>query len=158
MSNIESHRLDKLLGPSGSFGGWVILLTGLVALFASWTAVFLVLIGAFAAFTGTMTIIDFGNRRVKYATALFGLIRFGRWIEVEETMTIRVRQSGRSQTVYSRSNRPLSLGERDFSVVLKDSGGREICPLLRFKSRQAAEEVAVELAGRLQVRDTTHDK
>lgn len=153
----ETHRLDKLLGPSGSFGGWIILVTGLVAIFASWTALFLILIGAFAAFTTTLTTVDFRNRRVRYATALFGLIRVGRWFPVEGTMTIRVRQSGRSQTVYSRSNRPLSLIERDFSVVLKESGGREICPLQRFKTRQAAEEAAVKLSGRLQIRDTTHD-
>ena len=105
MKSTSTHRLDKLLGPSGSFGGWVILLTGLVAIFASWTAIFLVLTGAFAAFTTTMTVIDFRNRRVKYVTALFGLIRLGSWTEVDGTMTLRVRQSGRSQTVYSRRDR-----------------------------------------------------
>jgi hypothetical protein len=148
-NTIQINRLSKLLGPSGSFSGTIILITGLVALYYAWTAIFLVLIGAFAAFTGTVTIVDFGNRRIKYATSLFGIIMVGKWINAEAGMTLRVRQSGRVSRVYSRSNRPLDLRESDFSIVLKDARGREICPVKRFSDRESADNQVQELAVKL---------
>jgi hypothetical protein len=155
MNPTETHRLDRLLGPSGSFGGWIILLTGLVAVFASLTALFLVIIGAFAALTTTISVIDTGRRRVKYATALFGFIRIGRWITITDDMKLRVRQSGRRYTAYSRGNRPLDMSISDFSIVLKASDGKEICPLQRFRNRQDAENQIVKLARRLNVEIVT---
>lgn len=125
------------------------LITGLIALYHSFTAIVLILIGAFAAFTETVTIIDYAMGRVKYATAWFGAFFSGTWINIDKSMTIRVRQSGRTYTTYSRSNRMLSLSETDFSIVLKDSRGKELCPLGRYKSRPEAESHLLVLSGRL---------
>jgi len=121
MPPFESHKLDTLLGPSG----------------------------AFAAFTTTVTVIDFGRRRVRYATALFGIIKVGRWIAVDSGMNLRARQSGRSYTSYSRSNRPLTVSESDYTIVLKKPGGTEICPLQRFRTRAEAEDRLPYLARHL---------
>jgi hypothetical protein len=149
MYPIERHRLDKLLGPAGSFGGIIILITGLVALYHSFSAIILVLIGAFAAFTETVTVIDYAMRRVKYSTAWFGIFYSGTWINIDNSMTVRVRQSGRTYTNYSRSNRRMSIRETDFSIVLKDSRGKELCPLQRFRNRPEAESQLLGISGRL---------
>jgi hypothetical protein len=146
---IETHRLDKLLGPAGSFGGLVVLIIGLVALYQSFSAIFLILVGSFAAFTETVTSIDYSLRRVRHGTAWFGIIKSGTWIDLDNSMTLRVRPSGRSYTSYSRSNRMFSLRETDFSIVLKDSRGKEICPLHRFKSRSEAESQLLGISVRL---------
>ena len=73
----------------------------------------------------------------------------GKWINAEAGMTLRVRQSGRVSRVYSRSNRPLDLRESDFSIVLKDARGREICQVKRFSDREPADNQVQELAVKL---------
>jgi hypothetical protein len=146
---IETHRLDKLLGPAGSFGGIIMLITGLIALYHSFTAIILILIGAFAAFTGTVTNIDYSLRRVRHCTAWFGIIYSGHWISIDNSMMVRVRQTGRTYTSYSRSNRRITLHETDFSIVLKDSRGKEVCPLGRYKSMHEAESQLPGISDRL---------
>ena len=149
MYPIEKNRLEKLLGPAGSFGGIIILITGFVAMYHSFSAIFLILIGAFATYTETVTIIDYSMRRVRYTTAWFGIFHTGDWINLDNSMTLRVRQSGRTYTNYSRSNRMFTLRETDFTIVLKDSRGKELCPLKRFRSRPEAESYLLGLSGRL---------
>lgn len=149
MKDYEINRLDKLFGPSGSFAGLIIFVAGLGALYFSFTALFLVLIGAFAGFTTTCAIIDYSGRSVRYTTAIFGFIHTGKWIGVEKTMTLTVRQSGRNYRAYSRSNRVLDISERDFSIVLKDENGMEICPMKRFSTRTEADVSAPEMARKL---------
>jgi hypothetical protein len=148
---VEKHHHEKLMGPSGSFAGTIILIAGLAALFWSWTAISLIIIGAFAAFTTTTTIIDYAGRRVRYSTTLFGMIPTGKWIAVDSSMKVRVRQSGRSYTTYSRSNRQFTMDEHDFSIMLKRPDGTEICPLRRFPTRSEAEVALESIAQQLGV-------
>jgi hypothetical protein len=149
MENREEIKLDKLFGPSGSFGGIILLITGLAALYYSISALLLVVLGAFAAFTTTCTTIDYGTRRVRYATSHFGLFKSGKWIDVTDSMSLRVRQSGRSYRAYSRSNRSLDINVRDYTIVLRDARGREVCPLQRLGNRSDADIRCHQLADKL---------
>lgn len=49
---ISDHKIDKLLGPSGAFAGYSLLIFGIIGLYLSYTITGLILIvaGVFAAF------------------------------------------------------------------------------------------------------------
>jgi len=151
MAKTEVNKLDKLFGPSGSFGGIVMLVIGIGALYYSLFAVYIVLLGAFAALTSTCAIIDYEKRRIKYSTSLFGFIHVGKWITIENNMKIWVRQSGRVYRTYSMSNQSIDISIHDFSVVLKDHRGREICPMFRSKGKPEVELKAIQISEGLSI-------
>ena len=76
-----NNKLDKTFGPVGSFAGIIILLFGIYACFYSWVGITTIVVGVFLAFTNTGTLIDFENRRLKFASNLFGFIPVGHWTE-----------------------------------------------------------------------------
>ncbi|MCU0363036.1 MAG: hypothetical protein MUD02_03515 [Bacteroidales bacterium] len=135
------NKLEKKsFGPFGSSTGFFMLIGGMIVLFFSlaW-GIALVLTGAFAAFTYTATIIDAGRKRVKHADYIFGLFPAGRWIYIQNSMKLGLKKNRRGYLGYMRVTQPLSIEYEDVRVNLYDSSGKQLLPLMKYNSREEAE-------------------
>ncbi|OQA01620.1 MAG: hypothetical protein BWY70_00313 [Bacteroidetes bacterium ADurb.Bin408] len=88
---MEKNKLDKTFGAVGMSAGLLLMVVGAAIVFFSFTGIVLIALGAFVAFTYTATLIDFNNKRIKFATYVFGIIPWGKWVSIEPTMRIGVR-------------------------------------------------------------------
>lgn len=146
-----NNKLDKTFGPVGSFAGIIILLFGIYACFYSWVGITTIVVGAFLAFTNTGTIIDFENRRLKFASKLFGFIAVGHWTEIKPGMKLIVRNVSKTYTANSASNRQTSQKQSDIRIVLLNDSGAEVMAVKKFGTKEAAEKELPELTEKLKL-------
>lgn len=92
-------KLDFTFGKLGFVLGCIVLISGIYFCF---TAVIVgitnLIVGSFLAFSKNICIIDFNNKRVKYSSNIFGLIKIGYWIDVKDDMLIVVKGLGKSKS------------------------------------------------------------
>ena len=135
---IINNKLDKSFGPVGTSAGIFLFAIGIITLYTSWFGFILIVLGAFVGFSSTSTLVDYNNRRIKFSNNLFGIIRTGKWIAVNNDMKIGIWKSNVTWRAYSRSNRPMDFDNKDFRLVLLDSDNREIMPLKKTDSPESA--------------------
>jgi hypothetical protein len=135
---IHKNKLDKSFGPSGSFAGYIIFAAGLIATYSDLIGLILVLIGAFVGFSSTSTLMDTGKKRIKFSNNLFGFIPAGKWINIENSMKLGIKESNVTWTTFSRSNRSIDMVNKDFRIALYDSSENEIMEISKTKSLDAA--------------------
>jgi hypothetical protein len=135
---IANNKLDKSFGPVGTSAGMILFFAGLVLSCFYFSGLILVLIGGFVGFTSTSALIDDNGKRVKFCNNLFGIVRTGKWIPIEPSMKIGIKESNQTYRAFSRGNRALDITKKDYRVILFDSGNREIMPLKRTDSLEAA--------------------
>jgi hypothetical protein len=135
---IQNNKLDKSFGPSGSFAGYIIFAAGLVATYSNWAGLILVVIGAFVGFSSTGTVIDVYKKRIKFSNNLFGFIPAGKWIDIEPTMKVGIKESNITWTTFSRSNRSIDNVKQDFRIVLCDTEENEIMEISKNDSLDSA--------------------
>jgi hypothetical protein len=116
----------------------VIFIAGIASSFQSLAGLILVVLGAFVGFSSTSVLIDSDNQRIRFSNNLFGIVRTGKWLKVTSGMKIGIKHSNVTWRAYSRSNRPVDIAKSDFRVVLVDADEREIMPLLKSDSADAA--------------------
>ncbi len=133
-----SNKLDKSFGPSGSSAGLFLFITGVVTTFFSFFGLILVVLGAFLGFTYTSAIIDYSSRRIKFSEHLFGLVPTGKWIKLEKSMKIGIKESNMIWRTFSRSNRSLDTDVKDFRLILLDAEDQEIMPIMKLNSLDSA--------------------
>ena len=133
-----SNKLDKSFGPSGSSAGLFLFITGVATTFISFFGLILVILGAFLGFTYTSAIIDYGSRRIKFSENLFGIIPTGKWIRIEKSMKIGIKESNMIWRTFSRSNRSLDTDVKDFRLILLDAEDQEIMPIMKLNSLDSA--------------------
>jgi hypothetical protein len=138
----QKNKLDKSFGPSGSFAGYILFAGGLIATYSNSGGLILVLIGAFVGFSSTSTLIDPGKKRIKFSNNLFGFIPIGKWINIENSMKLGIKESNVTWTTFSRSNRSVDTVNKDFRIALYDSSENEI---MEIHKDDSLEEVRVEL-------------
>jgi hypothetical protein len=142
---ITNNRLDKSFGAVGSSAGVFVFIAGVILTCLYFSALILVLIGAFVGFTTSSAMIDYGKKRVKFSNNLFGLIRIGKWIKLEPSMKIGIRESNQTYRAYSRGNQALDVAQKDFRLILYDSANKEIMPIKKTESLDAAKiELEIE--------------
>ena len=90
---IENNLEKRSFGPFASSMGLFLFIAGLVIAYFSLIGLLIALIGAFIAFTSTCTIIDTENRRIKHADYIFGLLPFGKWVLVKDSMKLGVQKT-----------------------------------------------------------------
>lgn len=134
----ENNKFGRSFGPVGSFAGMVVFVAGLVLTFFHLTALILVLIGAFAGFSSTSTLIDYERKRVRFSNNLFGIIKLGRWLNVEPSMKIGMRESEITWRAFSQGNRAIDIVDRDYKIILFDSANKEIMPVKQTRSKDQA--------------------
>jgi hypothetical protein len=133
-----NNKLDKSFGPVGTSAGVFLFAAGLITTYYSLTGLILVIIGAFVGFTATSTLIDFDKRRLKFSNNLFGIIRIGKWTNINEDMKIGIKKSNKAWRAYSRSNRTLDISKNDFRLTLFDKNGKEIMPIKKYSNPDSA--------------------
>ena len=102
------------------------------------SSLILVALGAFVGFSSTSALIDPDKKRVRFSKNFFWIIHSGKWIPVEPSMKIGIRESNLTYRSYSWGNRALDLAQNDFRLVLFDRQNREIMPLKKTGSLEAA--------------------
>jgi hypothetical protein len=133
-----SNKLDKSFGPSGSSAGLFLFITGVVTTFFSFFGLILVVLGAFLGFTYTSAIIDYSSRRIRFSENLFGFVPTGKWIKLEKSMKIGIKESNMIWRTFSRSNRSLDTDVKDFRLILLDAEDQEIMPIMKLNSLDSA--------------------
>jgi len=139
---IQKNKLDKSFGPSGTFAGYIIFIAGLIATYSNLAGLILVLIGAFVGFSSTVALVDPDNKRIEFSNNLFGLIQMGKWIAIEPTMKLGIKESNITWSTFSRSNRSIDTVKKDFRIALYDSDENEI---MEIHKNDSFEEAQVEL-------------
>lgn len=139
------NRIDMFLGPSAVFAGYVFLLIGAVYSFENLAGLVLVMAGLFMSFTFNGTVIDYKMARIKSYTALFGIIKLGKWYPVNFFDRFRIYRSNRSLTTYSRGNIPLTLKSSDIRLDLINKSGSLKITVNRFDSFESARNEMSEL-------------
>jgi len=141
--------LDKTFGPVGTSAGILLFVVGLFTSFTSLFGLILLVPGAFIGFTSSSCVIDWPKKRVKFTTNLFGIIRTGKWVNIEPDMKIGIKKSNRVWRAYSWSNRTLDLEKSDFRIILYDRNNKQIMPIKKAKTPEEASHEGISLSDRL---------
>ena len=78
---------------------------------------------------------------------LFGIIRAGRWIEIENSFEFKISKSRRRYTTYSRANLSNNLYINDIKLELSSPETGKKLLVNRFKNYEEASMEMHELAG-----------
>lgn len=135
---VIKNKLDKSFGPSGTYAGYTILVIGIVTTCTNWIGLLLVAVGAFMGFSSTSSVIDPDKKRIMFSNNLFGFIQTGKWIDVDDTMRVGIKESNVTWTTFSRSNRSIDTTNKDFRIVLCDSDEKEIMEISKSDSLDSA--------------------
>lgn len=146
--NIKINRLDSSFGLVGKYAGFTLFIVGLYISFSSIIGLILILLGSFIGFSITCTLIDFERKRVKFSNCIFGIIHTGKWINVESTMKLGIRESNIIWRAFSQGNRPLEITNKDFRLTLIDGNNVEIMELKKYSSFDSAQENQAELSNK----------
>jgi len=149
-SHIIDNKIEKLLGLTGTAAGYFLMIAGAVVIyFYNWTGLLLILPGIFMAFTYDGTKIDLRSERIKNYSALFGIIKTGKWYPVSHFKRFNIYKSKRSHTTYSRANVPLTLKDSDIRLVFLDETGSLKITVNKYDSFETARADMNELMKRL---------
>jgi hypothetical protein len=149
---ITDNRIDRLIGPTGIYAGYFLMLAGLAAAyFFSIAYLLLALAGTFIAFTYDGTQIDFGLRKIRGYSCLFGLIKVGKWYDIDSFSKFHIIRSKRTHTTYSRANVPLTQKESDIRLLLLNENGSVKITVNKFRSFEEARKEMTDLIKNLQI-------
>lgn len=150
---VADHRIDNLLGPSGTFAGYSLLILGAIGTYYDLTGLIPVFGGMFMALTFDGTVIDYMSRRIKGYTCLFGFLKIGKWHSIDDFSKFIIYRSSRRYTTYSRANIPLNLKSDDIRLALLNSSGNLKIIINKYNSFEAARNDMSELINELDIRN-----
>ncbi len=150
---VDDHKTDTLLGPSGTFAGYSLMILGAIGTYYDLTGLIPVIGGMFMALTYDGTMIDYRSRRIKGYSCLFGFIKIGKWHSVDDFSKFIIYRSGRSYTTYSRANIPLDLKSTDIRLALLDSSGKRRIIINKYNSFESARNDMSQLIRDLEIRN-----
>ncbi|HLP75262.1 MAG TPA: hypothetical protein VK155_20330 [Bacteroidales bacterium] len=142
---IENLLDNRSFGPFASSTGLFLFICGIIFSYFNLFGLIIAIIGAFVAFTSTRTIIDTENKRIKHADYLFGLLPYGKWIEIQKGMKLGVKIVKRGYAGYTRGTQPVDFQSRDVRIFLLDSNSKQILPVKKFKTFESARAELKEL-------------
>lgn len=105
------------------------------------------------AFTYEGTLIDFDNRKIKSYTCFFGLIKTGKWYNVDNFNRFSIYRSTRSSTTYSRGNVPLTLKKSDIRLALISIDGSKKIIVNKYNSFETARKEMADLIKDLRLKE-----
>ena len=149
MKTTITNKFDKSFGPVGSSAGIVFMIAGTALSFLNPGFILLVLFGAFVAFTNTSTTINTKEKKARYTSNIFGLIKLGKWINITSNMTVKIMRNNKSFRAYSRGNRQLVVKTHQYKVSLFDNDNKEVIPLKYFNNLSDGKEFIDALNARL---------
>jgi hypothetical protein len=143
---IIRNRLESSFGPYGGSTGFFLLLGGLAGAWFSLYSLILAVLGAFIAFTSTGTLIDTERKRIKFINYIFGIIPFGKWMDIKPGMKLGLKRSHKGYQAYTRGNQPVSMHKVDIRIVLYEEDNDEIMPVRKFPGKAEAADGIKELS------------
>ena len=146
---VTKNKLDKSFGPVGSIAGSLMFIAGILVIYTSLLGLFFIILGAFIGFSSTSTIIDIDKKRIKFSNNIFGIIQTGKWIQIDKTMKIGLKESNKTWTSYSRGNRSLDIEDKDYRISIFDVNKNEIMEINKNDSIDSAKVKLEELANQL---------
>jgi hypothetical protein len=115
---IRNNKLGKFFGLSSSYAGYVFIACGIFTSTFSLLALTLLIPGFFMAYTYNGTFIDFDNKRLKPYTALFGVFKTGKWIDVNQFSRFKIIKATKKYTTYSRANVRFDMNVSDIELLI----------------------------------------
>ena len=91
------------------------------------------------------------KKRIKFSNNLFGIIKTGRWINIEANMKIGIKKSNVMWRAYSRGNRSIDIPNNDYRIILIDANNNEIMEIKKNKSIEKVENELEELSKLLEI-------
>ncbi|HBN06128.1 MAG TPA: hypothetical protein DD434_10140 [Bacteroidales bacterium] len=141
---IVKYKLENSFGPIGSAAGKIILLSSVISMIfieISIFAILCVILGAFMGLSKSDIFIDSDNSKIRFSTTVFGLIKTGKWINVDDNMEVGIRKNFEKWQVIGRSNKHISVASDKYKIVLYKSGK----PYMTLKYVDSIEEAEKEL-------------
>jgi hypothetical protein len=142
---VINNNLGKFFGPSSSYMGYVFIISGIVAVNYSLLALTLLIPGIFMKFTYNGTIIDTDNKKIKPYTALFGIFRTGKWIDVNQFSRFNIIKATKKYTTYSRANVRFDMNVSDIELLLINRNGSKKIVLNKYSNFEDAHKEMEEL-------------
>jgi hypothetical protein len=143
------YRLDKSFGPVGTTAGSILLVAGLIITLSSVWGIILALLGAFVGFSSTCTLLDVDRKRIKFSNDLFGVIHTGKWIPIDNSMKLGIKETDMTWSAYSRGNRPFDVEKQDFRITLIDANDKDIMVIKKNDSLESAKADLEKVASQL---------
>jgi len=148
---IHTYNFDKSFGPVASYSGILIFIAGIIATYFALTGLILVLLGAFIGFTNSSTTIDSKNKKVRFTNNIFGIIKTGKWIDVDKDMQVGVKRDNRVYRTYSRSNRTLDLKVHNTILYLFDNKGNPMIPIMKIQKNKNPHDEMDTISRKLEI-------
>ena len=142
---VTDHKLDKLMGPSGTAAGYSLVIFGLITTYFHRAGLIPLMAGMFMAFTYDGTLIDFSTRRIKAYRSLFGLLKTGKWYDISFFNKFRIYKSNRTYKSYSQANIPSEVKKTDIRLMLLNNDGSLKITVNKFNSFEEARKEMAEL-------------
>lgn len=156
-----NYKLDTVFGPSGTFAGYVLIVTGVLSFFVMENpaaGLVPVLVGAFVAFSSTGVQLDLDSGKVRAYTAYFGFLKSGKWQGLDLYDQIQIAEPVIHYRSYSLSNRSLDIYKKDYRIMLLGDHLRLRIPLQKFKSYEQADREAEKISSLLNIRYIKSEK
>jgi hypothetical protein len=118
---VLNNNLGKFFSPSASYAGFVFIGCGIFTAFYSLFALTLLLPGFFMAFSYNGTLIDTDRKRVKSYTSLFGIIKTGEWVNIDEFTNFSIIKATKNFTTYSRANLRFDMKLSDIELLISNT-------------------------------------
>ena len=148
---IIKNKLDRSFGPTGTSAGLLIFVAGLLAIFYSSLGLALLILGALLGFTFSQSKIDTNQKKVKFSENLFGILPFGKWIEIQPNMMLGISKHSRGFQVLSQSNKSADLKIKNVRIALYNPAEEKIMDLKKFTTREEAEKELEQFSRDLQI-------
>lgn len=87
---IVKNRISFTFGNFGIIFGCLLIISGVFVLFYSLVGITTILVGLFLALTTTNTYVDCENKKMKFSNNLFGIIKLGKWYDINSNMLIKI--------------------------------------------------------------------
>ena len=142
---------EKSFGPIASFSGIIIFIAGVIVTYYELSGLILVFFGSFIGFTNSSTTIDVINKRVRYSNNFFGIIKIGKWLKVEDYMSVGILKDRKVYRTYSRGNRILDLNKNANKIYLFDNHGHPIIPVMKVQNGMNISEEVDKISNELEI-------
>jgi hypothetical protein len=126
--------------------GYIFIISGIVAINYSILALTLIIPGFFMAFTYNGTLIDTENKRLKPYTALFGILKTGKWVDAKQFTRFNILKATSRFTTYSRANVRLDMNVSDIELLLINRNGSKKIVLNKYSNFEDAHKEMEELS------------
>lgn len=144
---VKNNNLGKFFGPSSSYAGYVFIACGIFASAYSLLALTLLIPGVFMSLTYNGILIDTDKKKLKPYTALFGILKTGKWVESGQFTRFNIIRATKKYTSYSRANVEFNLSVSDIKLILTDRNGKKKVTLNKYKNFEDAQKEMEELGG-----------